>query len=129
MIKKCDCEPFQVCHICADYEQSEKNIEGLILDYLNALPQTFAYKTDTKGNRKKGQWIKSNPREEKGKSDIVCCYKGRYIALEVKKKGGRQSDKQKQFECDVARSGGQYWLVTSLNEVIEKIKNLNKGQR
>ena len=59
-----------------------------------------------------------------GVSDlIVILPNGKLIFVEVKKENGKQSDKQKDFEDRVNKLGYDYWLVYSLNDFKEIIKN------
>lgn len=57
-----------------------------------------------------------------GISDLIVCYQGRFIALEIKTEKGRQTDKQKKFESAVKQRGGEYHVVRSVEEA-EKIIN------
>jgi penicillin-binding protein-related factor A (putative recombinase) len=118
----CDCEPFQVCQFCAETEKSEQEIEDEIFQYCEKIPHCLVTKTDTKGNRKNGRWIKSNPKERKGKQDLILCFRGYYIAVEVKKPGEKQFKDQIDFEKEVKAAGGEYWLVKSLDEFILEFK-------
>ncbi len=61
-----------------------------------------------------------------GFSDIHVCYKGLALYLEVKKCGGIASEEQVQQQCEVRKAGGIYDFVTSVNEVKEIFKKLEK---
>jgi len=115
---KCECEPFQKC-LC---EKSETEIEKDIIEYLESITHCMAYKTSTKGRKIGKQRVKATKKEKPGKSDIVCCYDGLYIAIEVKSKDGTQQKNQEDFEKEVTAAGGEYWLVRSLEEVIIKLE-------
>jgi len=53
----------------------------------------------------------------KGSADISAIINGKPVKIEVKfSKSDRQSDYQKQYEQDVKRSGGLYWLVRNQDE-------------
>lgn len=60
---------------------------------------------------------------EPGIADIIACYKGHFLAIEVKRPGAKneQSEAQKVHERNVKKSGGSYLLVDSLQEVIDYI--------
>ena len=60
----------------------------------------------------------------KGISDILCCYRGRYVAIEVKGKGGRASADQLEFLESVNLSGGVAFLAYSLDDVLEKLRGI-----
>lgn len=56
----------------------------------------------------------------KGSADIIGLHKdgtGRFIAIEVKSKKGKQSVHQKIFEAQITRLGGIYILAKSLDDV------------
>ena len=115
----CSCEPFQVCHLCADTIESENDIEKDIIDYCDKLPRCKVTKTSTTGRKKGRIWIKAKKSERKGKADLTVCYWGRYIEIEVKRVGGDQDPDQKDQEKETLLAMGQYWLVESLDETID----------
>jgi hypothetical protein len=45
-----------------------------------------------------------------GSPDIVCVIGGQYIGIEVKRKGGKQSEAQKEFQASLETAGGEYCL-------------------
>lgn len=53
----------------------------------------------------------------KGVPDIIVVENG-FIGIEVKKKGGRQSPEQKEFEKRCFEAGGEYLLAYSVDDVI-----------
>lgn len=113
--KPCGCLPTQVCWSCTDITESERSIENDIFGYCDNQPNCLVVKTDTKGNRKKGRWIKSNPKERKGKQDLIICYYGFFIAVEVKREKETQSKDQINYQKDVESAQGEYWVVHSLD--------------
>lgn len=54
-----------------------------------------------------------------GDPDIIACYKGWFIAIEAKTYEGVQSDWQKLREKEIARAGGLYRLVRSVDDLLE----------
>ena len=64
-------------------------------------------------------FIKNN---KPGAPDIIVCYQGNYVGLEVKSKKGRQSDSQKDAEERILDAGGEYHIVRSVEDVQEIIK-------
>ncbi len=104
-------------------ELTENQIEGQIIEYAQNLSCCLVYKTSTKGRVIGHKRIPAKPAEKKGKSDLVICFHGFYIAVEVKKPGGIQSQGQKIFEKEVIEAGGEYWLIDSLDEFIFCINN------
>lgn len=57
----------------------------------------------------------------KGVSDIIVVHKGRVIFLEVKDKSS-QSEYQKNFEKNIIKNDLEYYLVRSIDDVINKAK-------
>ncbi len=100
----------------------EKFIEKEIIHYLR-LKGWIAIKVRTSGRIVNGK-VLSLPKDELGVSDIIACDPdGRFHAIEVKNKVGRQSDHQRRFEQDVTAKGGRYIVLRSLEQVIEYVKS------
>ena len=57
----------------------------------------------------------------KGIADIIGVYHGRFLAIEVKKPGGRVSPDQKKFIDTINAEGGIAFVAYSVEEVIEKL--------
>lgn len=54
-----------------------------------------------------------------GVSDLVLVYRGRAYFLEIKRRSGRQSINQKEFEADALHAGADYAIAHSLEEAQE----------
>ncbi len=101
----------------------ESEIQKACLQYLQLMENlgkcyfvrtsSGAVKTDT------GRYFRTG---KKGSPDIICCYKGQFIGLEIKSEKGRQSPEQKEAEAIINNSGGKYCLIRSLDELIKIIK-------
>lgn len=98
----------------------ESDIQRTILAYLT-LRGIFHYKNSTVGIYKQstGSYI---PSQSIGSPDIVCIIKGKYVGLEVKRPGGKQSEHQKEFQQNLERAGGTYILTSSLDDLISKLE-------
>jgi len=59
-----------------------------------------------------------------GIPDIIVCYKGKFIAFECKKPGGKPTILQKITLVKIERAGGIARIVTDLDQVKEIIENL-----
>jgi hypothetical protein len=98
----------------------ESVIQRGILDYLELFSRTnpVYYFRAGAGAMKtaQGRFFKTG---KAGLSDIVVCYAGRFIGLEVKTKSGRQSQSQKNAEQEIKASGGEYYVVRSVADVKE----------
>lgn len=62
-----------------------------------------------------------------GVPDIVCCYRGRWVGLEVKTPTGRVSGFQTQCREDVMSAGGVYEVVRSVDDARKVIEGLDRG--
>ncbi len=52
-----------------------------------------------------------------GLTDLQAVKNGQALYIEVKKPGGRQSPKQKQFQQDLESAGGTYILASSVDDI------------
>jgi hypothetical protein len=63
------------------------------------------------------QYIKGT--STNGTADISATIKGRSVKIEVKIGKDRQSDAQKQYEQDVIKAGGLYFIARDFDSFIE----------
>jgi hypothetical protein len=89
----------------------EKEIVNKILKYLKTLPECFAWKEHG------GMYGTS------GIPDIIVCYKGRFVAFEVKTESAKLTTLQENTLRKINAAGGAAYKVTSLDEVKEILKN------
>ncbi len=63
-------------------------------------------------------------------SDIIACICGRFVAIEVKAPGLKrnESPQQKIFGSNVIKSNGLYYLVDSLEEVVELVEGIERDE-
>jgi len=94
----------------------ESDIEKSILNYLDVIPETFAWKNVINSViTVKGKKVLKKQRVT-GIADLTVIYKGRTMFWEIKRPGGKQTSNQKEFERNVTVAGGQYFIVKSLDE-------------
>ena len=69
--------------------------------------------------RAKGGWRKQNGYNMPGMSDILCLYKGKFFAIEVKtpERVKNVSDNQKKFLNNIREAGGVGFVATSFDDV------------
>ena len=89
----------------------EKTITNQILKYLKSEPECFAFKEHG------GMYSTA------GIPDIICCYRGKFVAFEVKTLTGKLSKLQEITIKRINEAGGMAIKVTSLQEV----KNVLEG--
>jgi len=101
----------------------ENQIQKSILDYL-AYKKNIYYFRAGSGSFKteKGGYFKTG---SKGCPDIVMSYHGQFVGLEVKTEKGKQSEYQKEAEKQIKKSGGFYYIVTSIDDVINCLKQID----
>lgn len=101
----------------------EQELVNQIIDYLAYQKECFvwrqnqgAFKTETGGFYKFSSI--------KGISDIIGCYKGKFLAIECKVGRNKPSEAQIDFMNRISKLGGVSILAYSLNDVTEALKNL-----
>lgn len=91
------------------FRQTENNITKAIRQYLRI-----------RGIEHFKHW--GGPMSEPGVADLICCWKGRYLAIEVKTEKGAITDKQKNFLERISRAGGISIVARSVDDVIRVIE-------
>ena len=91
----------------------EKGIVNKIQKYLRTLPECFSFKEHG------GMYGRA------GLPDIICCYRGRFIAFEVKTDTGKLTTLQESTLRKINAAKGHAYKVTTLQEVKEILENLN----
>lgn len=87
----------------------EKEIQKKIIEYLN---KNGAYS------------VKSIVTNRSGSPDIICCFNGLFVALEVKTEKGIISKLQEYHQKEILKSGGRALIVRSVEEVKALIEEL-----
>lgn len=100
--------------------QVEQGIQHAILEYLRwrHIP---CYKHQNAGIRKPdGSY---SPTHTRGVSDIIGCMPktGRFLAIEVKRPGGKATPEHQQFLDTITKAGGLAFLADSVDEVQRRI--------
>lgn len=90
----------------------EKTITNQILKYLKSQPECFAFKEHG------GLYGTS------GIPDIIVCYKGKFVAFEVKTENGKLSKLQEVTIRKIQSAQGLAFKVTSLDEVKTILKEV-----
>lgn len=83
----------------------EKDIVNAIMRYLKTVPMCFAFKEHG------GMYGTA------GLPDIICCYRGRFVAFEVKTPTGRLTKLQEAMIRKINAAMGKAHKVTSVEEV------------
>lgn len=103
--------------------KSETQIQKDIIEYLEELQynkkKCYVIRVNSGYAIMAGRVIKLAP---EGTPDIIVCYKGKFIGLEVKSSTGKQRVKQKEAQDFIESAKGQYYIVRSLQAVKKIIK-------
>src|SRR5690348_9795815 len=100
--------------------QLEQGIQAAILALLRAY-RIVCYKHQNSGiySVKRQSYIPSHTR---GVSDIIGCLPdGRFLAIEVKRPGGKPTPEQQQFIDTINQAGGLAFVAHSVEEVQEQL--------
>lgn len=106
----------------------EKDIQRTIIDWLR-YNGIFCWKNNSVGifNQKTGHYI---PMGMRGISDITAVLKGgRICCIEVKTKKGKISPYQEEFIDNIEKMGGIAFIARSLDDVINKLKEIGYEYR
>jgi hypothetical protein len=90
----------------------EKNITNKIMKYLKSQDYCFCFKEHG------GRYGTS------GVPDIICCYRGKFIAFEVKTPDGKLTRLQQETIDKINAAGGKAFKVTGVDEVESIIESL-----
>ena len=90
----------------------EKLIVTSILKYLNNTENCVAFKHH------------GGIYSQAGIPDVICCYRGKFVAFEVKNEKGKLSKLQEYWLKKFSQADGIAYKVQSLDEVKEIIKSL-----
>ena len=91
----------------------EKDIVAQIMRFLKTVPHCFAWKNHG------GMYGTA------GLPDVVCCYHGLFVGLEVKTPKGKLTKLQETTLQRIQAAKGQAFKVTSVEEVKKILQNLN----
>lgn len=89
-----------------------------ILDYLANLPGAICWRNNAipvRGRRFVG---------ERGVGDIIGCYNGRHIEIEVKTGRDSQSKVQEKHQAEIERCGGLYIIAHTFDDFIKNWKEV-----
>ena len=61
-----------------------------------------------------------------GGADLIGCFRGRFVAVEIKTPTGRQSPEQRQFQALVERLGGTYVILRSVADALAWLETMHQ---
>jgi hypothetical protein len=95
----------------------ESEIQRQVLEYLKAR-NIFHFRAPNRPAKNRRYNLKG------GVPDIIAVINGTFIGLEIKTETGVQSEDQKNFEKDLKKAGGKYYIIRSLKETHETLKGI-----
>lgn len=99
--------------------QLEKDIQKAICEYL-AYKKHFFWRQNTMPVVKPDGSFRAMPKySTRGVPDIIVIKDGKFIGLEVKQPKGKLGESQVEFFRRCTLAGGEYYVVTSVDEVIK----------
>lgn len=102
----------------------ERDIQNAIIDLLRH-KNVFCWRQRSSGNycAEKGFFLPTNKYEMTGTSDILGIMKdGRFLAIEVKTKGGKASDAQNRFLENIQKNNGIAFVARSVEDVTDHLR-------
>lgn len=108
----------------------ESDLQRQILEYLKIVPGKF-WRNYVGSVRYAGKGRGKNP--ARGSADILGLFpNGRFVAIEVKRPDGKETDLQKSWREEISRNGGLATVVSSVEDVAYFIRQfhpaISKGQ-
>lgn len=74
----------------------------------------------------RGRWA-GYLKASKGQSDLIVCWRGRFVSIEIKTDEGQERPKQKEFRMRVFAAGGKAYVVRSVDDVLNVLKEVGHG--
>ena len=102
---------------------TERQIESAIIQYINQIPNSFAWKVPDQRAYRNGVYRKDTLMPA-GQPDVTAIVDGVVIFLEVKTAVGKLSEKQKAFHSRIMQCGGVVHVVRSVREVKDLLRGL-----
>ena len=107
--------PVQLVQTLMVMSMAEKDIVNKIIKYLKTLDHCFCWKEHG------GMYGTA------GIPDVICCYHGMFIGLEVKTEKGKLTKLQEITIREIVKAGGTAVKVTSVEEVKREIAKIGGG--
>lgn len=98
---------------------SETRIVGDVLQFLNGLPHTHAWRNNTGAVRAGARMVRFS---EPGAADVLAVRSGQFLAVECKVPGKKQSPAQHAWQATIESCGGLYYCVTSVQELAARLE-------
>ena len=104
---------------------SEAQLLSAIMRAAEWLPDVLLLRNNS-GARGRVRFGLQNRQLRTGSPDLIACVRGRFVALEVKLPGQSPRPDQKAFLEAIRASGGEAYVVTSVDEALEALREASK---
>lgn len=106
----------------------EKDIQKAIIQLLRLQRFVIFKHNSTQFGVRNGERFAFRSESSRGVSDLIACSpKGRFWAIEVKRKGGKPTDEQLAFIANINSAGGKAFIAYSLDDVMVALENKNNN--
>jgi hypothetical protein len=108
---------------------TENQVKAAITQLLNHYtPYVFMWRQNNQGtwNRKRNSYFFTGMAGVPDLIGFTC--RGRFLGIEVKRPGGKQSEMQKIFEKNCLAFGGIYILADDIDKVVPWLEKIKKGE-
>ena len=113
------------CNSMKSNKVSEKDIQKAVGNYLTYV-KVFWYRQNS------GMIFSNYKGKERafragviGAPDIIAVINGIYVGIEIKNSKGKLSEHQVKFRVNLIKAGGEYWVIKSLEDIENAIRNLD----
>lgn len=92
--------------------KTEADFQTKVMNMLRSMPDLKAFKASNRYN--------------KGVSDVIICYKGKYVAIELKNGDGQPTKLQTDFISEIEAAGGiggVAWTLQDVKDILAKVKD------
>lgn len=110
-------------------KKTEKQVQNEIMCALSRPPWSLVFRNNVgKANMGRGNWVAYGVGGEGG-SDLICCVRGRFVAIECKSATGRLSLKQQNFLKAINNAGGISFVARSAEEALHLLEEGMNNER
>lgn len=128
MIKKVQAHKLRRSPSCDEHNIQKACVQWFRLTHPRMRSMLFAIPNAARRSARNGAYMKDEGMLS-GVSDLILLKSNRYygaLCIEMKKKGGKQSPSQKEWQKEAEANGSKYVVCHSLDEFMKEINNYLK---
>lgn len=103
---------------------SENDVKLQVLDWLT-LKRILHYRNNVAAFTVEGRFVRCGT---PGLPDIICIIEGKFVGIELKAPGKKQTTEQVHWEQLIKEAKGHYFLCHSLEDVIRQVEEILNPQ-